>query len=69
MNCTAMLAAAGIPDSPGREEVVQAMWAIRHRHELERKARSDAAREAYLRQLAAQGDKRKAVRSKVRVGQ
>ena len=46
-----MLAAAGIPDSPGREEVVQAMSGIRAQHELERKARFDAAREAYLRQL------------------
>lgn len=69
MNWTRILGAAGIPDSPGRQECVDALV---DRRLLTARARELALRksdEAYRVQLAKKGDKRKAIRSKVRVGQ
>jgi hypothetical protein len=68
MNWTRIPAEAGIPEPPGYRETVEAMA---DRRLLTARAREQALRksdEAYRRKLAAQGDKRKAVRSKVRVG-
>lgn len=68
MNWTSILAAAGIPDSPGRAEAIsslvdQQLAASRKREEEQRRA--DAI---YLEKLAAKADTKKAIRSKVRVG-
>jgi hypothetical protein len=68
MNWSRVLAEAGIPDSPGRAEVVRQTVEQRQRAVLERDARDSVERAAHEARLAAQGDKRKAVRSKVRVG-
>ena len=68
MNWTRMLADAGIPESPGRDEAVRQTVEHRQRAAKEAWAADQAAREAYEAKLATQGDKRKAVRSKVRVG-
>jgi hypothetical protein len=68
MNWTRILRAAGIPDSPGRQECIEALV---DRRLLTARAREMALRksdEEYRAQLAKKGDKRKAVRSKVRVG-
>ena len=68
MNWTRILQSAGIPDSPGRQECVDALV---DRRLLTARAREEALRksdEAYRQRLAAQGDKRKAIRSKVRLG-
>lgn len=68
MNWTRLLADAGIPDSPGRAEVVRETVERRQQAAKEAWAADRAAREAHEAKLAAQGDTLKAVRSKVRVG-
>lgn len=68
MNWTRILAEAGIPDSPGRAEVVRESAERRQQATKEAWAADRAAREAHEAKLAAQGDARKAFRSKVRVG-
>lgn len=68
MNWTRILADAGIPDSSGRAEVVREAVERRQRATREAWAADQAACEAHEAKLAAQGDTRKAFRSKVRVG-
>jgi hypothetical protein len=68
MNWTRILAEAGIPDSPGRAEVVEEIRQDLGRRFYARQAELAAQEEERQQRLAAQGDKRKAIRSKVRVG-
>ena len=68
MNWTEILAKAGIPESPGRAEAIEA---IRQRQEDRRRLEAHQHQEASqqtLERLAAQVDTRKAIRSKVRLG-
>jgi hypothetical protein len=68
LNWTELLGKAGIPDSPGRAEVVRQTVEHRQQAAKEAWAADAAAIQKHEERLAAQGDKRKAVRSKVRVG-
>jgi hypothetical protein len=68
MNWTQLLKDAGIPDSPGRAEVVRQSAESRQRAARAEWAREKEALADHMRKLAAQGDTRKAIRSKVRVG-
>lgn len=68
MNWTAILAKAGIPDVPGRAEVLEVMRRRRGDKEAAAWKALHEKIEKHQQQLAAQGDTRKAIRSKVRVG-
>lgn len=68
MNWTRILKDAGIPEPPGRRECVEALKNSRLAAVKAREEELRAADEAYRQKLAAQGDTRKAIRSKVRVG-
>jgi hypothetical protein len=68
MNWTQILADAGIPDAPGRAEAIEAFRQQREdRRRLEARQQLEASQKA-LERLAAKGDTRKAIRSKVRLG-
>ena len=68
MNFARILADAGIPEPPGRAEAVRQAVEQRQRAAKEARAADAAAILEHQERLAAQGYKRKAVRSKVRVG-
>ena len=68
MNWTKMLADAGIPEPPGRKEAIEAMRRRREGQKAAKAAEDAAAIQRHQERLAAQGDKRKAIRSKVRLG-
>ena len=68
MSWARILRAAGIPDSPGRQECIDGLVDRRLVQAREKEAAMRRADVAYLERLAAQGDTRKATRSKVRLG-
>jgi hypothetical protein len=68
VNWTRILAEAGIPDSPGRAEAVRQTVEQRQQAAWDASVALAAKIQRHEERLAAQGDKRKAVRSKVRVG-
>jgi hypothetical protein len=68
VNFARILADAGISESPGRAEAVRQAVEQRQRAAKEARAADAAAILEHQERLAAQGDKRKAMRSKVRVG-
>jgi len=63
-----MLADAGIPEPPGRAEAIEAIRQKREdRRRLEAQQQQEASQQT-LERLAAKGDSKKAIRSKVRLG-
>jgi hypothetical protein len=68
VNWTKLLADAGIPEPPGREEAIEAVRRKREEQEAAKAAEDAAATQRHQERLAAQGDTKKAIRSKVRVG-
>jgi hypothetical protein len=68
MDWTKILADAGIPEPPGYIETVAAIRQDQSRRFYARQAELEEQEEERRQRLAAQGGKRKAVRSKVRVG-
>ncbi len=68
MNWTRILKDAGIPDSPGRAEVVMQMKVASEIRQTEQRLFAAHLLATHEAKLAAQGDTRKAIRSKVRVG-
>ena len=68
MNWTKILADAGIPESPGRAETIEAMRRRAEAKKAEAEREMAAAMRRNNERLAAKGDSKKAIRSKLRLG-
>jgi hypothetical protein len=68
VNWTEILAKAGIPEPPGRAEAIEELRRVREVKATADALEAGAAAQRLEKRLAAKGDGKKAIRSKVRLG-